>query len=142
MIRPSEDGITHINVYSKGKTDLGRFLSNFAYAPIETEDGHFDSIEGYWYWLSSKDDALRYKSGWEAKRYGRSINAKDWLDKDEFKDKIRNAIKIKLETHPDRLEELKQLQLPFTHYYVYGDKVKNVPSAWWIVDYLESFKEK
>lgn len=141
MIRPSEDGITHVNIYSKGQTDLGRFLSNFAYAPIEIEDGHFDSMEGYWYWLSSKDDALRYKSGWDAKRYGRSIEAKDWMDGDEFKNKIRHAIRVKLETYPDRLDELRQLRLPLMHYYVYGGKAKNAPQAWWIVDYLESFKE-
>lgn len=39
MINPEEDGITHINIYSKGKTDLGRMLSNFAKFPIETVDG-------------------------------------------------------------------------------------------------------
>ena len=61
IFTPSTDGIDHINIYSKGKTSLGRWLSNFAKSPIETEDGHFDSIEGYWYWywLSSKDDTLR-----------------------------------------------------------------------------------
>jgi len=34
MINPEEDGITHINIYSKGKTDLGRMLSNFAKLPF------------------------------------------------------------------------------------------------------------
>lgn len=28
---PEEDGITHINIYSKGSTELGRLLSNFAH---------------------------------------------------------------------------------------------------------------
>ena len=46
---PAEDGITHVNVYSRGLTTLGRWLSNFAHCPIETEDGPFASIEGYWY---------------------------------------------------------------------------------------------
>lgn len=27
---PIDDGVTHINVYSKGRTKLGRDLSNFA----------------------------------------------------------------------------------------------------------------
>lgn len=51
MIDYKKDGVDHINIYSKGKTSLGRFLSNFAQADIETEDGNFASIEGYWYWL-------------------------------------------------------------------------------------------
>jgi hypothetical protein len=29
-----QDGTTHINIYSKGKTELGRFLTNFAYIGI------------------------------------------------------------------------------------------------------------
>jgi len=52
---PETDGIDHINVYSKAKTDLGKFLSNFTYAKIKTQDGIFSSIEGYWYWLLSSD---------------------------------------------------------------------------------------
>ena len=51
ILTPQNDGITHINVYSKGKTTLGRWLTNFAHTPIDTIDGHFESIEGYWYWL-------------------------------------------------------------------------------------------
>lgn len=40
------DGIDHINIYSKGKTTLGRMLSNFACTPFtHPEDGKFASIE-------------------------------------------------------------------------------------------------
>lgn len=52
MLDPTKDGIDHINVYSKGKTALGRFLSNFAETDLETKDGHFASVEAYWYWLT------------------------------------------------------------------------------------------
>ncbi len=52
MIDYKKDGVDHINIYSKGKTSLGRFLSNFVQADIETEDGDFASVEGYWYWLT------------------------------------------------------------------------------------------
>ena len=31
MYKQTEDGYNHINVYSKGKTELGRWLSNFAH---------------------------------------------------------------------------------------------------------------
>ena len=50
MIIEGIDGMTHINVYSKGKTEIGRWLSNFAYSPIDLgNEGYFSSIEGYWY---------------------------------------------------------------------------------------------
>jgi hypothetical protein len=52
-IKPSEDGVTHINVYSRGNTELGRLLSNFAHTPFShPEFGEFASVEGFWYWLS------------------------------------------------------------------------------------------
>jgi len=49
----TKDGIDHINLYSRGHTELGQYLSNFAYTPIQTEDGRFNSIEAYWYWLNT-----------------------------------------------------------------------------------------
>jgi len=101
---PSEDGITHINIYSKGKTEIGRFASNFAFSPFECEDGKFDSIEGYWYWLTinpsnPRRDELRKLYGFEAKRIGRELRGKDWNLDEEFKKKICNAIKIKFEEY-------------------------------------------
>lgn len=51
MIDPNKDGIDHINIYSKGKTALGKFLSNFTQCDVETKHGEFGSIEAYWYWL-------------------------------------------------------------------------------------------
>ena len=70
-----EDGITHVNIYSQGKTKLGKWLSNFSHTPIDTEDGHFESIEGYWYWLVTDNinkDILRGLYGYEAKKPGES----------------------------------------------------------------------
>ena len=141
-INPIDDGVTHINVYSKGKTEIGRFLSNFAYAPALTPDGHFCSIEGYWYWLSCKDDRLRELNGWEAKKLGRELGASDWLEELEFKNKIKEAIKLKLKTYPSRLEQLKKINIPLAHYYVYGNKVVNVPNSKWIIDFIEELKNE
>jgi len=131
---PNEDGVTHINVYSKGKTELGRFLTNFSYSPfVHPEDGKFNSIEGYWYWLSSKDDKLRTLSGFLAKQYGRKVKASDWLNDDKSKAKILEAIKIKIDNNPKMKKLLQENKLPLTHYYTYGDKVVNVPKAQWIL---------
>ncbi len=138
MIKPENDGIDHINVYSKGKTKLGRFLTNFAKSPIETEDGPFESIEGYWYWLSCKNDELRKLSGWLAKDVGRKLGGKDWLETEEFKRKIKAAIDIKLKNNLEMYNELCKLKLPLKHYYVYGNKVVEPKEGRWIIEHLES----
>ena len=62
-IIPTEDGITHINIYSKGQTELGKMLSNFAKFPIQTVDGNFMSVEGYWYFLSI-DEKFSEREQW------------------------------------------------------------------------------
>ena len=82
------DGVDHINVYSQGKTQLGRNLSNFSRFPICTDDGNFYSIEGYWYWLLTKDDSLRKMWGFKAKAHGREmLKGGEWVL--EFMEKKR-----------------------------------------------------
>lgn len=139
---PENDGLTHINVYSKGQTELGRFLSNFAMARILTEDGWFASIEGYWYWLGVQDDRLRTVYGWEAKQLGRTLRAPDWQFSEAFKDKIRAAITIKINDFEiAKAELIASKHLPLTHYYVYGSKIINVPEAQWILDHIDSLRQ-
>lgn len=140
-----QDGVDHINVYSKGETELGRFLSNFARAPIKTIDGPFESIEGYWYWLGCvhpNKDSLRKAYGFNAKSLGRDLGCSDWIDGEDFKNKIKAAIQIKLESNPVYLKELKNLKLPLKHYYVYKGKRVFAPKADWIIKFLETFKQE
>lgn len=141
------DGIDHINVYSKGNTELGRMLSNFAYAPFECEDGKFNSIEGYWYWLKMAvhpaRDKLRQLHGYEAKKYGKEI-AKDVpgfiLNEDEeFIYKIKRAISIKIKTHQKIADLFKKSSLPLEHYYVYNGKRVDAGFKW-ILDHLETIR--
>ena len=136
---PKDDGITHINVYSKGKTFLGKWLSNFTYSPIETIDGKFNSIEGYWYWLSIQDERFRKLHGFKAKQLGRELNANDWPNTYMFRQRIKAAILYKILSKPEIIVKLKRNKLPLTHYYVYGDKVINVPNAEWIINFLTEF---
>lgn len=137
MFNPNEDGLTHINVYSKGKTDIGKWLSNFSYSPIETVDGSFNSIEGYWYWLSCKDDSLRKLHGWKAKSVGRSLGGEDWVFDDDFRLKIKKALQIKLESYPKKYKELKQTTLPLVHYYNFYGRIIVPNGCEWIIQYLE-----
>lgn len=142
VIDPEDDGVTHVNVYSQGRTALGRFLSNFAISPIETEDGSFRSIEGYWYWLSVNDDRLRRMTGYAAKKLGRELRGADWRDDDEFKRKIKDAIGLKLLANPSMLNQLIDLDLPLEHYYVMKGHVITPADGRWVIDFLDSFRVK
>lgn len=45
-INPDEDGRTHINIYSKGGTELGRLLSNFAQMKLKESGKYAKNIGG------------------------------------------------------------------------------------------------
>ncbi len=144
-MNPKSDGKDHINVYSKGQTELGRFLSNFTQSPIETEDGPFESIEGYWYFLLTDDyhgnrERLRTLHGYEAKKVGRDIVDRDWpyqFEVAQFRRKISAAIVNKMRRNPKYLKLLKQTDLPLAHYYVYGSKVITVRGCGWLLDTID-----
>ena len=75
VIDPNLDGITHINVYSGSRTELGRMLSNFCLEEIYTKDGRFMSVEAYWFWLGISPDCkerecMRDLFGYQAKAKG------------------------------------------------------------------------
>ena len=141
-MKPGEDGITHINVYSKGKTELGVALSNFTYAPfIHPEDGEFNYVEGYWYWLGCKDDRLRKLCGYKAKELGRELRAKDWREDEETKRKVRLALDAKIKQDPLLQRLLKESSLPFEHYYVYGDKLVEVKKGRWVLEHIELIRK-
>lgn len=133
----SLDGKTHCNVYSKGRTVLGRELSNFELSPFDHPvHGVFDSVEGYWYWLTRLDDRLRSVCGVEAKEMGRSMPKVRSYDTPElsalFQFRITQALDAKLERHPDMMARLVSSRLPFVHYYVVrqnGIYVGSVPDG-------------
>ena len=142
----NKDGVDHINVYSKGRTHLGRLLSNFAYSAMITEDGEFSSIEGYWYWLlcdHPRKDDLRKKFGNDAKELGRQLGASDWpMDDSEFERKIIAALRIKVDSSEEIKKLLKQSHLPFVHYYVYLGKSKTVPGCEWFLSEFDKIRNE
>jgi hypothetical protein len=133
MIIEGVEGMTHINIYSKSKTSIGKWLSNFTYCPISTEHGNFNSIEGYWYWLGTLNDNLRDLSGFHAKKLGRESEVLRELPEDVFQSKIKSAIDRKLKTKP---KEVSEINLPICHYYEYGGK--RVDAGYeWIGEHIE-----
>lgn len=143
---PSQDGITHINIYTKGKTKLGRALSNlsshsFTYEPY----GFFKSVEAFWYYYLTgcQHDELKLMNGFDAKKQGKKYRD-DRIDKDGLsqhdKEVILGAIRCKLNNHKEIKQMMSENNLPFAHYYFYGQednaKVTELPQYSWIVDYF------
>jgi hypothetical protein len=144
----NKDGIDHINIYSKSKVYLGRLLSNFAHSPINTDDGPFISIEGYWYWLlcsHSQRDELRTKFDAEAKSLGRELGVNDSnpiRESEQFKEKIKKAIRLKIAANPILSKMLKDSKLPFVHYYVHNNKVQSLSIYDWWLDEFTKIREE
>lgn len=140
------DGISHINIYSKGRTALGRILSNFYKYPIITDDGQFMSVEGYWYWLSIEDckekEKLRQLSGVAAKIAGKQLlltKSRRW--EDNFETKISKAIWYKFRRHADLVTQ-ENYRLPLVHYYAYNGKVKDVTEKYqWMIDNITKMRD-
>lgn len=139
MIIEGEDGVTHINIYSKGKTELGRKLSNFAYSPFICEHGQFNSIEGYWYWLGNRDEKLRHLHGYRAKQYGRQIGR--IIEEPNFELFIKKALIAKVNHNQWLFDNLKSSSLPFAHYYLFGDFRKDAGFDW-IVGFWEGIRKR
>ena len=129
------DGIHHINIYSKAKTEVGKWLPNFSYSPIETEDGHFNSVEGYWYWLTTLNDNLRNTHGFAAKKLGKEGEKLIEIPNEIFKEKICRALDTKLKTNPKWVAE--QCNLPLKHYYEYGGKRVEKQEYNWITEHIQ-----
>jgi hypothetical protein len=145
---PENDGIDHINVYSKGRTELGRMLSNFYLSPFSCEDGNFHSIEGYWYWLLCDEnvegrDELKILHGYLAKKKGKELCDKDYHTKKDiaFEKKIKKAFVFKVLQNKEIKKEFVNSDLPLIHYYCYGDKVVYNGKSDWLIDYMTKARD-
>lgn len=143
MYNPDEDGITHINIYSQGKTELGRLLSNFAYSPFVYEPyGAFASAESYWYWYltGQQHEGLRTLYGYQAKAAGQKYR-NDRLDVLGLSDsdfKVMEEMLVhKIAHNPHIAELLQESTLPFCHYYVYSTRVIVPDGIDWLSDTYE-----
>jgi len=137
-----QDGHTHINVYSRGLTDLGRMLAHFTFSPfVHPYYGPFNSMEGFWYYIKARkpEDALRTLHGWEAKELGKKL---EHIRRPNFKELIVEANYHKVVQNPRLLAAMKNSVLPFDHYYLYGPgKILIRPNGFeWLVEGFEQIR--
>jgi len=122
IYRPINDGVDHINIYSRGRTELGRVLSNFSRSPFEhPQYGRFMSVEAFWYYI--KTGCIHYKElahlyGPKVKSVGRKFEV---VGHPDFEFQVELALWCKVMQNPHVKELLQASTLPLTHYYYYGN---------------------
>lgn len=134
--KPSEEGKTHINVFHKSRTELGRILNSAAKTPFKTEsDGFFNSLEGYRFWLltGKKHNNLRMLYSASAVSVGAKLPLVPITD-EEYQQKLIEGLHAKVEQTPHLKRNLQRLRIPIVHYETFGrgdDVVRyNDPLPW------------
>lgn len=143
---PFEDGITHINIYSGGATLIGRLCSNMTKMEMMIPGhGHFASMEGYYYWVSTgmKNHVLRSLYGYRAKEVGRTFER---AKNHNFEEIMLRALWYKVTYHSILRDGLLSSDLPFVHYYIRNSGQANefviVPEGNnWLVDGFTALRE-
>lgn len=135
--RPEDDKKTHINVYSRGLSELGRGLSNLSECNIEHPYfGHFRTLEGLWFYMKTdfKDDQFRILKGVAARDLGKSMPTEPYP---LFNKMFKLGMLEKLERNPKLQQQLIANELPLTHYYSYGGgkKIQVLDRHQWQLDF-------
>jgi hypothetical protein len=139
---PLQDGEDHINVWTKGKTRLGRLLTNPADLPVtHPKYGMFRTMEGLWFYLKTGmiHEDLRAMNGFEARRVGMTFKTV-WFQ--DFMDEIKIGIRCKIEQHAELRELMEESILPFEHYYVYPVRTVTPKSAKALCQMLEDIRSE
>jgi hypothetical protein len=121
-LNPANDGITHINFYTRGATRLGRLGTNLADVAVQHPvHGRFRTAEGLWYYLKTglQHEEFRSMDGFQSKAYGKELKTV-WYDK--FQEDFKVALEWKFENHPELKQLLTESTLPLEHYYYYAAK--------------------
>lgn len=117
-----EDGITHINIYSNGKSPLGRFLSHFAPVAVHHPvHGDFPSLENFYQFVKTGCNEPIFKT---LAPHLAKLKARQYLDKRpiDFDDLIRDMNERKINGNIKAKMAFINSILPFDHYYVMTDK--------------------
>lgn len=153
----TEDGFTHINVFSKSKSKLGRALSNFAHTPITLGENYFESVESWWYWskMNNINNSslfphftpeqiidVKTKIGKEAKIYFRELFKGDSSTFNPTKEQLKEAYLQKLAEHREIEIMLFANKLPLAHYYMMFDKKVNADSTAWTAQLWDEIKSE
>lgn len=144
---PETDGVNHINIYTRGKTELGRMLSNLADVSIDHPVyGYFRSLEAFYYWLSTgkRHNELCKMDGFAAKKTGSTLTS---VFNASFQNEFAYGLYLKATQNHGLRKLLMESTLPFTHYYWYGTppnlpKIVRRDEHDWQVEEWEAIRER
>ena len=154
---PENDGLDHINVYSKSRSKLGRMLSNFAHTPITINEIRFESVESWWYWKKMNNInnsslfplfiqfqllKIRTLVGKYAKAYFRENYKEDSKQFNPSRQELKETYLQKLIEHPEIKKILIENTLPIDHYYMMFDKKISAESTMWTAKLWEEIKKE
>lgn len=147
-VDPNEDGVSHINVYSKGKSKLGRLLSNFADTPFNLNGVRYACVEAFWYVTKMRNAnkgtltpvfseeeivAMAGRKGYDAKTVFKAYKRGEKAD-EPTAEELKQAYQAKLAAHPEIGQLLKGNNLPLAHYYMYKDKMVAADNYLWTAE--------
>ncbi len=121
---PNMDGVDHINIWNKGKTELGRFLNQTSRSDfVHPEYGPFHSVMGFWHWIKSydRDDNYRYLSGGRIKKYATENPGGETFFIKDYQEVLLAANYEKIMQKEEMKKLFVESTLPFDHYYLFGD---------------------
>lgn len=150
-INPQEDGITHINIYTKSNCKLGKMLSNMYQSPFNFQGINFNSIEQAWHYFKFKDNdvqkanhILSLNSSFECLKYAKAnktIESTKIALSDSFKELMCSLIRSKIMNDNTLKLMLRNSFLPLEHYYAYGTdnpKVHDQKDKYlWMIESIE-----
>jgi len=113
-----EDGVDHINIWDRGNTTLGKFLSHNAKTPFTHNIFRkFCSMDSFWKYIQSeeRDDRLRVMSGVTLRAFSKQLTM---LRINNFKAIILDSEWQKLKQYPDKVKIMRESTLPFDFYYI------------------------
>ncbi len=144
---PSTDGKNHINIYTDGKSPLGKKLHHFHFMPfVHPTLGKFNSLEALWHYvkMDEPDDGIRRLAGYNAKKFALArINRGGKTRRlDDFADIIIEANYYRITQNEALCAEFIESTLPFDHYYLHGPRklIVRPPEMRWLVDGYEELR--
>jgi hypothetical protein len=135
------DGVTHINIDKRGRTELGQMLTHMSRSQFDhPEFGPFQSVEGFIGFIRSgaTDDQFHYVHGMNARYRAKNQNS-DFIR--GFRELVMQANYLKIVQNDSLRRAFRDSMLPFDHYYLLGNGRPVQPrNAQWIIPGFEELR--
>lgn len=131
--RADHDGIDHINIDSRGRTELGKQLTHMHRQDfLHPEFGPFRSVEGLIGFIRSgaQEDEFHWLHGMEARHRSRNLESEFIKG---FREIVMEANYFKIVQNDELRDAFIACTLPFDHYYLLetnGRPIRPMAAAW------------